>query len=72
MTPSEGVTRMFIHPGYRFRAVDALLTNFHFPRSSLLALVMAFAGVDAVQAAYREAIAREYRFFSYGDAMFIA
>ena len=72
VTPSEGVTRMFIYPGYRFRAVDALVTNFHFPRSSLLALVMAFAGVDPVLAAYGEAIAREYRFFSYGDAMFIS
>ena len=58
-------------PGYRFRAVDALVTNFHLPRSSLLALVMAFAGVDAVREAYREAMAREYRFYSYGDAMFI-
>lgn len=72
VTPSEGTTRKFIFPGYRFRAVDALLTNFHLPRSSLLALVMAFAGVDAVREAYREAIAREYRFYSYGDAMFIS
>jgi S-adenosylmethionine:tRNA ribosyltransferase-isomerase len=69
---SAGVTRKFIFPGYRFRAVDALLTNFHLPRSSLLALVMAFAGVDQVRAAYREAVAREYRFFSYGDAMLIS
>jgi S-adenosylmethionine:tRNA ribosyltransferase-isomerase len=51
--------------------VDALVTNFHLPRSSLLALVMAFAGVDEVRAAYREAVARGYRFYSYGDAMFI-
>ena len=72
VAPSMGTTRMFIFPGYRFRAVDALVTNFHLPRSSLLALVMAFAGVDAVRAAYREAVAREYRFYSYGDAMFIA
>lgn len=70
--PSEGVTRKFIFPGYRFRAVDAIVTNFHLPRSSLLALVMAFAGVDAVRAAYREAVAREYRFYSYGDAMLIS
>jgi S-adenosylmethionine:tRNA ribosyltransferase-isomerase len=70
--PSMGTTRKFIFPGYRFRAVDALVTNFHLPRSSLLALVMAFAGVDAVRAAYREAVAREYRFYSYGDAMFIS
>ena len=72
VAPSTGVTRKFIFPGYRFRAVDALVTNFHLPRSSLLALVMAFAGVDEVRAAYREAIAREYRFYSYGDAMFIS
>ncbi|MBP2687396.1 MAG: S-adenosylmethionine--tRNA ribosyltransferase-isomerase, partial [Deltaproteobacteria bacterium] len=69
--PSGGTTRKFILPGYRFRAVDAVVTNFHLPRSSLLALVMAFSGVDAVRAAYREAVAREYRFYSYGDAMFI-
>jgi len=69
--PSGGTTRKFIYPGYWFRAVDALVTNFHLPRSSLLALVMAFAGVDAVRAAYREAVAREYRFYSYGDAMLI-
>ncbi len=66
------MTRKFIYPGYRFRSVDALVTNFHLPRSSLLALVMAFAGVDAVRAAYREAVEREYRFYSYGDAMFIS
>jgi S-adenosylmethionine:tRNA ribosyltransferase-isomerase len=70
--PSEGVTRLFLYPGCRFRVVDAILTNFHLPRSSLLALVMAFAGVDAVKGAYREAVARRYRFFSYGDAMFIS
>jgi S-adenosylmethionine:tRNA ribosyltransferase-isomerase len=70
--PSEGVTRKFIFPGYRFRAVDALLTNFHLPRSSLLALVMAFAGVEAVRAAYRAAVAEGYRFYSYGDAMLVA
>ena len=71
VSPSEGVTRKFIFPGYRFRAVDALLTNFHLPRSSLLALVMAFAGVDAVRAAYRAAVSERYRFYSYGDAMLI-
>ena len=70
--PSDGVTRLFLHPGRRFLAVDAMLTNFHLPRSSLLALVMAFAGVDAVREAYRDAVARRYRFFSYGDAMFIS
>jgi S-adenosylmethionine:tRNA ribosyltransferase-isomerase len=70
--PSEGVTRKFIVPGYRFRAVDALLTNFHLPRSSLLALVMAFAGVEPVRAAYRTAVGQGYRFYSYGDAMLVA
>jgi len=70
--PSGGTTRQFILPGYRFRVVDALVTNFHLPRSSLLALVMAFAGVDAVREAYREAVALEYRFYSYGDAMIIS
>ncbi len=61
----------FIYPGFRFRIVDALLTNFHLPRSSLLLLVCAFAGRDQVLAAYREAIAHQYRFYSYGDAMLI-
>jgi len=68
----EGSTDLFILPGHRFRCVDALLTNFHLPRSTLLALVMAFAGREAVLAAYREAVRAEYRFFSYGDAMWIA
>ena len=72
VTPSEGTTRLFLYPGCAFRAVDAMITNFHLPRSSLLALVMAFAGVDGVRAAYREAVARGYRFYSYGDAMFIS
>ncbi len=72
VSPAEGVTRMYIVPGYRFRAVDALLTNLHLPRSSLLALVMAFAGVEPVRAAYRAAVEERYRFFSYGDAMLIA
>ena len=66
----QGETRLFILPGYRFRAVDALVTNFHLPRSTLLMLVSAFAGVDAVRDAYAEAVARGYRFYSYGDAMF--
>ena len=70
---SQGSTSLFIYPGGRpFRVVDAMATNFHLPRSSLLALVMAFAGTEKILAAYREAIAREYRFYSYGDAMFIA
>jgi len=68
----SGETDLFIHPGHDFLAVDALLTNFHLPRSSLLALVCAFAGTDRVLAWYQEAVAREYRFFSYGDAVFIA
>jgi S-adenosylmethionine:tRNA ribosyltransferase-isomerase len=66
-----GDTEIFITPGYRFRAVDALLTNFHLPRSSVLALAMAFAGIDRLRASYEEAIALRYRFFSFGDAMFI-
>jgi len=71
VAPAAGTTRLFITPGYRFRVVDALLTNFHLPRSSLLALVMAFGGVELVREAYRRAVAERYRFFSYGDAMFI-
>jgi len=66
-----GETRLFIRPGYRFRAVDALLTNFHQPRSTLLVLVSAFAGHDTVLGAYRHAVERGYRLFSYGDAMFL-
>ena len=68
----SGDTRLFIRPGYRFKAVDALLTNFHLPRSSLLMLVCAFAGHKRVLAAYRHAIQNDYRFYSYGDAMFIS
>lgn len=66
-----GDTRLFITPGYRFRVVDRLLTNFHLPESTLLMLVSAFGGLSALRAAYAHAIAREYRFFSYGDAMLI-
>jgi S-adenosylmethionine:tRNA ribosyltransferase-isomerase len=69
--PCAGETRLFIRPGYRFRVVDALLTNFHLPESTLLMLVAAYAGHAAVFAAYRHAVARRYRFFSYGDAMFV-
>jgi S-adenosylmethionine:tRNA ribosyltransferase-isomerase len=72
LQPAQGETDIFIYPGYEFRAVDALLTNFHLPRSTLLMLVCAFAGLERVLAAYREAVAARYRFFSYGDAMFIA
>jgi S-adenosylmethionine:tRNA ribosyltransferase-isomerase len=64
-------TDIFITPGYRFQVVDALITNFHLPRSTLLMLVSAFAGVDTIHAAYAHAIAERYRFFSYGDAMFL-
>lgn len=66
-----GTASLFIYPGYRFRVLDGLLTNFHLPASSLLMLVSAFAGKDDVLAAYREAIAQRYRFYSYGDAMLI-
>jgi len=71
VAPWEGHTRLFIYPGYRFRAVDALVTNFHLPRSSLLMLVSAFAGTDFVRRAYREAVAARYRFYSFGDSMLI-
>jgi S-adenosylmethionine:tRNA ribosyltransferase-isomerase len=64
-------TDIFITPGYRFQVVDALITNFHLPKSTLLMLVSAFAGVDTIRAAYAHAIAERYRFFSYGDAMFL-
>jgi S-adenosylmethionine:tRNA ribosyltransferase-isomerase len=66
-----GATDLFIFPGFRFQAIEGLLTNFHLPRSSLLMLVSAFAGRDRVLTAYREAIAERYRFYSYGDAMLI-
>jgi S-adenosylmethionine:tRNA ribosyltransferase-isomerase len=71
VVPLEGPTDLFIYPGYRFRAVDALLTNFHLPRSTLLMLVSAFAGKELVDRAYRAAIEQEYRFYSFGDAMLI-
>jgi S-adenosylmethionine:tRNA ribosyltransferase-isomerase len=67
----RGSTSLFVRPGHAFRAIDALITNFHLPRSSLLALVMAFAGVEPVRAAYRFAIDSGFRFYSYGDAMWI-
>lgn len=71
IAPYRGDTDIFIYPGYRFRCVDAMVTNFHLPESTLLMLVSAFAGRDAVLAAYAEAVEARYRFFSYGDAMFI-
>jgi S-adenosylmethionine:tRNA ribosyltransferase-isomerase len=67
----EGFTDLFIYPGFQFRAVDALLTNFHLPRSTLLALVSAFAGRDLIFHAYQAAIRERYRFYSFGDAMFL-
>lgn len=67
----EGFTNLLITPGFRFKIVDALITNFHLPRSSLLFLVAAFAGLDLIKRAYKYAIQRRYRFYSYGDAMFI-
>ena len=71
LQPWSGHTDLFIRPGFRFHATDALLTNFHLPRSSLLVLVSAFAGRSLIQQAYREAVRERYRFFSYGDAMLI-
>lgn len=71
LSAGAGETSIFITPGYRFRVVDRLLTNFHLPKSTLLMLVSAFAGVDTIRAAYRHAIAKRYRFFSYGDAMLL-
>ena len=69
--PYKGETNLFITPGYRFKCVDAMLTNFHLPESTLLMLVCAFAGYARMMAAYQHAVAQGYRFYSYGDAMFI-
>jgi S-adenosylmethionine:tRNA ribosyltransferase-isomerase len=69
--PFRGDSRLFIRPGYQFRVVDAMVTNFHLPESTLLMLVCAFAGYPEVMAAYRHAVTQAYRFFSYGDAMFL-
>ena len=71
IVPGEGSTDIFIRPGHRFAIVDAMITNFHLPQSTLLVLVSAFAGRDRVLAAYREAVTRQYRFFSFGDAMML-
>lgn len=71
VTASDGETDIFIYPGFRFRVVDALLTNFHLPESTLLMLVCAFAGTEQVLAAYAHAVRERYRFYSYGDAMFV-
>ena len=72
LAPLQGESALFITPGYRFRVVDALITNFHLPKSTLLMLVSALAGFDLVREAYRHAVAQDYRFFSYGDAMYIS
>lgn len=71
IAPFFGDTNIFIYPGYHYRIIDALVTNFHLPESTLIMLVSAFAGYQNTMAAYREAVAEQYRFFSYGDAMFI-
>ena len=71
LKPFDGDSEIFIYPGYQFQVVDAMITNFHLPESTLIMLVSAFAGRDNVLAAYRQAVAEEYRFFSYGDAMFV-
>ncbi|MBP0607394.1 MULTISPECIES: tRNA preQ1(34) S-adenosylmethionine ribosyltransferase-isomerase QueA [Burkholderia] len=71
LAATQAETDIFITPGYRFRVVDRLVTNFHLPKSTLLMLVSAFAGVETIRAAYRHAIAERYRFFSYGDAMLL-
>ena len=71
LAAARGWTRKYILPSYRFQAVDALLTNFHLPRTTLLLLVAAFAGEEPVRRAYAHAIAERYRFYSYGDAMLI-
>ena len=64
-------TDIFIYPGYEFQTVDAMITNFHLPESTLMMLVSAFSGRDLIMDAYAEAVAQRYRFFSYGDAMFL-
>ncbi|MDP8986632.1 MAG: S-adenosylmethionine:tRNA ribosyltransferase-isomerase, partial [Pseudomonadota bacterium] len=71
LRPYRGATRMFITPGYEFRVVDAMVTNFHLPESTLVMLCAAFVGREALLAAYAHAVAARYRFFSYGDAMFL-
>lgn len=72
MDAKSGWTNIFIYPGYRFKCMDALVTNFHLPESTLIMLVSAFAGRENVLAAYNEAVREKYRFFSFGDAMFIS
>jgi S-adenosylmethionine:tRNA ribosyltransferase-isomerase len=69
--PFSGDSRIFIYPGYEFKAIDGLITNFHLPESTLLMLVSALAGMEETRAAYRHAVEEQYRFFSYGDAMLV-
>ena len=71
LQPFQGDTRLFITPGFQFNVVDAMITNFHVPESTLLMLVSAFSGYENIMSAYRHAVAEKYRFFSYGDAMFL-
>ncbi len=71
VTPASAETRLFIRPGHAFQIVSGMVTNFHLPKSSLLMLVSALAGRERVMAAYREAVERRYRFYSYGDAMLV-
>lgn len=71
MVPLSGESRLFITPGFEFKVVDALMTNFHLPKTTLLMLVSAFAGIDSIRRVYEEAISERYRFYSYGDAMLI-
>ena len=71
VAPGSGLTRLFVTPGYRFKIVDALVTNFHLPGSTLFVLVCAFAGYARMRHAYDEAIRSGYRFYSYGDASFL-
>ena len=71
LKPFSGDSEIFIYPGYQFKSVDAMVTNFHLPESTLIMLVSAFAGQDFVLEAYRQAVVERYRFFSYGDAMLV-
>ena len=71
MEPAVGWTKIFIYPGYRFKVLDGLITNFHLPESTLLMLVSALAGRERILEAYKEAVEKKYRFFSFGDAMLI-
>jgi len=71
ISPGKGSTELFIFPGYEFKVIDGLITNFHLPKSTLLMLVSAMAGYDLTMKAYREAVKERYRFYSFGDAMLI-